>query len=230
LVTLAASKAATAEQEIVVESVIADPVDSNDANAVLSGPVTKQLIAERLESPVAFPLWGLLLGAFALGFTSLMMLFARRREQVIPVAVKKSSVPQSSDEVTPEEEQLVFRASDPSVQDPDIETLRVPPRRDPSRVAILDPTMAATATAAAVATAVTTTSESSDQQLAATQLLTPPISGHDELEGKLKLLIAEAYEELGDPVAANELLLEVQAEGNPQQIETAVSIITRLNH
>ena len=228
--TLAASKAATAEQEVVVESVIADPVDSNDANAVLSGPVTKQLIAERLESPVAFPLWGLLLGAFALGFTSLMMLFARRREQVIPVAVKKSSVPQSSDEVTPEEEQLVFRASDPSVQDPDIETLRVPPRRDPSRVAILDPTMAATATAAAVATAVTTTSESSDQQLAATQLLTPPISGHDELEGKLKLLIAEAYEELGDPVAANELLLEVQAEGNPQQIETAVSIITRLNH
>jgi len=228
--TLAASKAATAEQEVVVESVIADPVDSNDANAVLSGPVTKQLIAERLESPVAFPLWGLLLGAFALGFTSLMMLFARRREQVIPVAVKKSSVPQSSDEVTPEEEQLVFRASDPSVQDPDIETLRVPPRRDPSRVAILDPTMAATATAAAVATAVTTTSESSDQQLAATQLLTPPISGHDELEGKLKLLIAEAYEELGDPVAANELLVEVQAEGNPQQIETALSIITRLNH
>lgn len=226
---LTSSDTTVTQQESVVEPVTLDPVVNDDANALISGPITKQLIVERLENPVALPLWGLLLGAFALGFTSLMMLFTRRKKQLIPATIVTEERAQLSTKETAEE-QLVFRAADPAAQDPDIETLRVPPRKDPSRVAILDPTMtAATAVATAAVAGIAVGDETSDQ-LATAQAIDPTTSQHDDFEAKLKLLMAQTYEELGDPSAANELLLEVKEAGSPQQIEAASSMIDRLTH
>ena len=50
-----------------VSEAVAPESTAAESEALLSGPVTKQMLVKRLESPVAFPLWGLLLGAFALG-------------------------------------------------------------------------------------------------------------------------------------------------------------------
>jgi len=163
-----------------------------------------------------------MLGALALGFTSLMML-SRRREQVLPVAVPE--LVEQSEQVTLGEEGRVSHAFDPSVQDSDRETLRIQPRIDPSHVAIVDPTMTITPTMVA-ATAVP--SESSGQPEEALAMSRPP-SEYDEFESKFKLLIAETYKELDDTAAAYELLLEVQVEGSPQQGEVASSMIELLD-
>ena len=212
LETLSSSQAQLTEQDASSEeSLNVNAAATEDATKTLiSGPITQQMIVERLGNPVEFPFWGLLLAAFALGFTSLMLLFNRRDNHPI----SESANTQNPD-IPPinqaEEENLVFRAADPSVQDPDIETLRVPPRRDPSRVAILDPTMAASATATTALAGLALDDNGTPDQLPTTQQKDSVIKENDEFEAKLKLLMAETYEELGDSAAANELLLEVRA-------------------
>ena len=206
LEALASSSTTDQNQEILRESVSADPVAKDNSKALISGPITKQVIVERLENPVAFPLWGLLLGAFALGFTSLMMLFTRRKTQGVAISenMVTSTSPHSSMPQTQEE--LVFRAGDPSARDPDVESLRVPPRRDPSRVAILDPTMVGASTAVVVGAAAALEETSGQAQIPPNHVV---ISEQDEFEVKLKMLMAQTYEELGDTSAANQLIAEI---------------------
>ena len=184
-----------------------------DIEPLLGKPLTKEAVVQHLEKPVAFPFWGLLLGAFALGFTSLMVLFTRKRKEVQMEASGHAADASMVKEA--EKEELVFRSGD-AVQDPDVEMLRVPPRRDPSRVAILDPTMA-------------TTNPASVEDAIAQEATSSTVSSDQEFEAKLKLLIAESYEELDDKNAANEILLEVQEEGTSTQIMAAKTIISRLN-
>jgi len=229
----ASLEAALAENLSVREQVITDlgtvdSIQTIDSDPLISGPLTKQLIAQELRKPVAFPLWGLLLGAFALGFTSLMMFFTRSRKQV-SVSSAPSSDMQATEDVRIEP--LVFRKGDSSMQDPDIETLRVPPRRDPSRVAIMDPTMAASAvTAVAASTAAATQIGSPDAGILTAPLAEDLLVGDSQqFDSKLKLLIAETYTELGDTAAASELLTEVSNEGNHAQITDATKLIAQLS-
>ena len=195
-------------------------------DTLLNGPVTKALIAQEMQKPVAFPLWGLLLGCFALGFTSLMMLFPRKRRQVVQ-SINSSNTPNASIEVTTkavnvENEALVFRSANmDALQEPDIETLRVPPRRDPSRVAIVDPSMVATAASVKDAEPAINTELVSESYIA----LTP----HEASEAKLKLLIADTYVEIGNIQAANELLEEVQLEGGSVDRVAAGELLARIN-
>jgi len=169
-----------------------------------------QTIKTQLEKPVTFPLWGALLGALALALTTLLMFLARGRAN--KTVVEEPLI--ASDDATLPADDVVFRAADPERIEPDIEALRVPPRRDPSRVAILDPTMTDTPTIPPYATAV----------------LNPDTSQSDaeSTEISLKLAMAEAYGEIGDLQAANELLLEVQQEGNQKQSATAQIMLSRL--
>lgn len=169
-----------------------------------------QTIKTQLEKPVTFPLWGALLGALALALTTLLMFLARGRANKTVVAEPLIA----SDDATLPADDVVFRAADPERIEPDIDALRVPPRRDPSRVAILDPTMTDTPTIPPDATAV----------------LNPDTSQSDaeSTEISLKLAMAEAYGEIGDLQAANELLLEVQQEGNQKQSATAQIMLSRL--
>ncbi|PWR00321.1 FimV/HubP family polar landmark protein [Leucothrix pacifica] len=169
-----------------------------------------QTIKTQLEKPVTFPLWGALLGALALALTTLLMFLARGRANKTVVAEPLIV----SDDATLPADDVVFRAADPERIEPDIDALRVPPRRDPSRVAILDPTMTDTPTIPPDATAV----------------LNPDTSQSDaeSTEISLKLAMAEAYGEIGDLQAANELLLEVQQEGNQKQSATAQIMLSRL--
>ncbi len=211
---LSAEKASN--QEDVISTIVPEVITSEktisgeEPGALLSGPVTKQMLIKRLESPVAFPLWGLLLGAFALGFTTLMMLFTRSRKQIVHSAVPEVSTPVvEGSNLSTQEEALVFRASDPSIQDPDIETLRAPQKRDPSRVAILDPSMtAAVATVGLASTAIDRESSEVEEVV-----ITPHVGSESQaVEEKFKLLIAEAYEDLGDSAAASQMLQEVNNE------------------
>lgn len=194
---------------------------ATDSATLANGPITKQFLIQQLEKPVAFPLWGLLLAAFALGFTSLMMLLTKSRR---PVNAAVSASLSSSSQVVENkiEEKLVFRASDQSAQDPDIETLRAPPRRDPSRVAILDPTMVADNRVMEDKNPIADSQKNSlpEEVLA--------VDDAQNFDAKFKLLLAETYEELGDNLAANELLLEVVQEGNENQKKAASAFLARL--
>jgi len=190
---------------LALESKASQEISGQVAQDSLTGPVTKQLLVKRLEAPVAFPLWGLLLGSFALGFTSLMVLFTRNRKQTPQV---QESAVSSQDDNDIKKEALVFRASDPSVQDPDIETLRVAPRRDPSRVAILDPSMVG-GVAGSIEKEPTAFKEAAS---VATSEIDTAVNDHQSIETKFKRLIAEAYEELGDVSAANQMLSEISDE------------------
>lgn len=240
------SSATSAENALTKEQVTTDlgkvdSIQTVDSDPLISGPLTQKLFVQELQKPVAFPLWGLLFGAFALGFTSLMLLFTRSRKQLIP-AVSASSITahqvvsqQSAAAEDYKKEKLVFHAGDPSAQDPDVETLRVPPRRDTSRVAIMDPTMSAVglaATATTAAVAVTIQLDSNDVKISApTNFVTDQaVSESQQFDSKLKLLIAETYQELGEPSAENELLLEVMEEGSQEQIAEALTRITPVNH
>ena len=139
-----------------------------------------------------------------------MMLFTRSRKQIVHSAVSDANIPAvEGANLSAQEEALVFRAPDPSIQDPDIETLRAPQKRDPSRVAILDPSMTAAAvTTAGLASAAAIAGQPNKvEEVAVTSKVR---SESQVVEEKFKLLIAEAYEDLGDSAAANQMLLEVQ--------------------
>lgn len=171
-----------------------------------------QNISSQLEKSMTFPVWGVLLGMFALGLTTLMMLVFKRRSKQVAVDPMVTFQEPIAETIS---DDIVFRSADPERIEPDIETLRVPPRRDPSRVAILDPTM-------------------NDQAHAANDLSEVAVSGRSEVsdeasyEAELKLAMAEAYGELGDIQAANELLAEVQMEGSQQQSASAQIMLNRL--
>lgn len=160
-----------------------------------------------LKQSVNVPLWGLLLGALALALTSLMMLFGRksRRDEIIPIPIPPT--------INDEPAELVFRTGASQLQDPDVESLRVPPRRDASRVAVLDPSTIAS----------TSTKTSDDETSETSGLTTEKLQ-----EGRLKLAMAEAYLELEDEQAATELLQEVRAEGSSEQIASANKLLSRL--
>ncbi len=215
------------QKEAEVKPSIITLTETSTFETLLQGPITKELLVSEIEKPVAFPLWGLLLGSFALGFTSLMMFFTRSRRSAAQV-VQSTTVPQTDTQVKPEsqneikKEELVFRAADESaLHEPDIETLRVPPRRDPSRVAILDPSMVATAAVAATAVASTSSTDSSVDTSAEKVIETSPLTSYQSTEVKLKLLLAETYAEINDTPAAMSLLEEVQEEGNDEHRSTA---------
>lgn len=223
----------SAQEQVITDLGTVDSIQTVDRDPLISGPLTKQLLIQEIKKPVAFPLWGLLIGAFALGFTSLMLLFTRNRKQVVPVIADTVTAPKLYAAEDGRIEPLVSYRGDPSAQDPDVETLRVPPRRDPSRVAIMDPTMAATTAvaAAAIAASAAVQVDAQDTSAPTVALTTDPIiSDSQQFDSKLKLLIAEAYEELGDAPAAVELLSEVSKEGNQGQITQATKLITQLNH
>ena len=160
-----------------------------------------------LKQSVNVPLWGLLLGALALALTSLMTLLGRRKRHDEVIATPKVT-PIIEDEPAAE---LIFRTGASQLQDPDVESLRVPPRRDASRVAVLDPSITAT-------TETTSEPEATEPEYTAEQLQ----------EGQLKLAMAEAYLELDDESAAAELLQEVRQEGSTEQIATANKLLSRL--
>jgi FimV-like protein len=196
---------------------------------LLTGPVTKELLANEMGKSVAFPLWGLLLGFFALGFTSLMMLFTRSRKPAAQVAQNithpENNIASKSET---ENEELVFRAADENaLPEPDVETLRVPPRRDPSRVAILDPSMVATTTVATAAVAATSSTSVDIETEASTEV--PPLTPYAATEASLKLLLAETYVEINDIPAANEILKEVQLEGDNNHRTTAGKLLAQIN-
>ena len=177
-----------------------EPFDITTLNA--------QNISTQLEKSVTFPLWGALLAGLALALTTLLMFLARGR------AKKAATVtPILFDDEPVVADDVVFRAADPERIEPDIEALRVPPRRDPSRVAILDPTMS---------DQVGMTTES------ANEVDTTEVGGDDSTEADLKLAMAEAYGELGDVQAASELLIEVQTEGSQKQSASAQILLNRL--
>ena len=106
---------------------------------------------------------------------------------------------------------VVFKSGRLNARDEDVEALRVPPRRDPSRVAILDPTMAAKQATEVVSHESVSTSELSNNN-----------------DADLKLAMAEAYIELTDSQAADELLHEVLLEGTSQQKTSAELLMSRL--
>ena len=177
-----------------------EPFDISNLNA--------QNISSQLEKPVTFPLWGMLLGALALALTTLLMFLARGR------AKKATAVaPIVFDDEPVVADDVVFRAADPERIEPDIEALRVPSRRDPSRVAILDPTMIGSVDIADQSVIITDESALGD---------------HETIEVDLKLAMAEAYGDLGDVQAANELLIEVQQEGSQKQAASAQILLSRL--
>jgi FimV-like protein len=177
-----------------------EPFDISNLNA--------QNVSSQLEKPVTFPLWGMLLGALALALTTLLMFLARGR------AKKATAVaPIVFDDEPVVADDVVFRAADPERIEPDIEALRVPPRRDPSRVAILDPTMIGSVDIADQSVIITDESALGD---------------HETIEVDLKLAMAEAYGDLGDVQAANELLIEVQQEGSQKQAASAQILLSRL--
>ena len=150
----------------------------------------------------------MLLGALALALTTLLMFLARGR------AKKATAVaPIVFDDEPVVADDVVFRAADPERIEPDIEALRVPPRRDPSRVAILDPTMIGSVDIADQSVIITDESALGD---------------HETIEVDLKLAMAEAYGDLGDVQAANELLIEVQQEGSQKQAASAQILLSRL--
>lgn len=160
-----------------------------------------------LKQSVNVPLWGLLLGALALVLTSLMTLLGRRKRHDEVIASPKITPIIENEPVA----ELVFRTGASQLQDPDVESLRVPPRRDASRVAVLDPSIITT-------TEATSEPETTEPEHTAEQLQ----------EGRLKLAMAEAYLELDDGSAAAELLQEVRQEGSTEQIATANKLLSRL--
>lgn len=160
-----------------------------------------------LKQSVNVPLWGLLLGALALALTSLMTLLGRRKRHDEVIASPKIT-PIIENEPAAE---LVFRTGASQLQDPDVESLRVPPRRDASRVAVLDPSIISS-------TETASEPEATESEYTAEQLQ----------EGQLKLAMAEAYLELDDESAAAELLQEVRQEGSTEQIATANKLLSRL--
>lgn len=193
---------------------IAPPV-SNEASAEQQPQALTQNTAfdpfsvrsvDDLKQSVTVPLWGLLLGVLALALTSLMMLVGRRKrhDEVIATPI---ATPIIEDEPAAE---LVFRTGASQLQDPDVESLRVPPRRDASRVAVLDPSTLATTTAIEP--------DAGEPEYTAEQLQ----------EGRLKLAMAEAYLELEDESAATELLQEVREAGSAEQIATANKLLSQL--
>ena len=222
VVELAESKAAyyqlrdtKSDSKVVTGSTVIDKVvpENTGANSQASDEpfdisnLNAQNISSQLEKPVTFPLWGMLLGALALALTTLLMFLARGRAKkaavVAPVFFEDEPV------IT---DDVVFRAADPGRIEPDIEALRVPARRDPSRVAILDPTMS--------------DSVSADEPL--NVIDESGFDEHESTEAALKLAMAEAYGDLGDVQAANELLVEVQEEGSQKQSATAQILQNRL--
>jgi FimV-like protein len=160
-----------------------------------------------LKQSVNVPLWGLLLGVLALALTSLMTLLGRRKRHDEVITTPKVT-PIIEDEPAAE---LVFRTGASQLQDPDVESLRVPPRRDASRVAVLDPS-------------ITATTETTSEPEAAK----PEYTAELLQEGRLKLAMAEAYLELDDESAAAELLQEVRQEGSAEQIASANKLLSRL--
>lgn len=190
------------------------PPLSNEANAEQPQALTQNPAfdpfsvrsVDDLKQSVTVPLWGLLLGVLALALTSLMMLLGRRKrhDEVIATPI---ATPIIEDEPPAE---LVFRTGASQLQDPDVESLRVPPRRDASRVAVLDPSTLATATAIEP--------DAGEPEYTAEQLQ----------EGRLKLAMAEAYLELEDESAATELLQEVREAGSAEQIATANKLLSQL--
>ena len=183
---------------------------NTDASAIVTdadGTSMPHGFSAQLAKPVTFPLWGALLGAGALLLTTLLMFLARGRAQKALAVTESSAV---SDQA---EEELVFRSANlDQYADPDVEMLRVPPRRDSSRVAILDPSM-------------TESAPPESPVLAASQ---PAKQEQQGFEVDLKLAMAEAYDELGDQQAANELLQEVRQEGNQKQLASAEILLNRL--
>jgi FimV-like protein len=160
-----------------------------------------------LKQSVNVPLWGLLLGVLALALTSLMTLLGRRKRHDEVIATPKVT-PIIENEPAAE---LVFRTGASQLQDPDVESLRVPPRRDASRVAVLDPS-------------ITSTTETTSEPEAAK----PEYTAEQLQEGRLKLAMAEAYLELDDESVAAELLQEVRQEGSTEQIASANKLLSRL--
>ena len=185
---------ANSAAEVEVKPNVITLTQTDTIETLLEGPITKELLIKEMDKPVAFPLWGLLLGSFALGFTSLMMLFTRSRKPALQITqntpIRQSDAPDKTEPVmAPVKEDLVFRAADENaLHEPDIETLRVPPRRDPSRVAILDPSMVASAAVATSAVASSSTSAVNaepEETIEETQL-----TSHQATEVKLKLISA----------------------------------------
>ncbi len=151
-----------------------------------------------LSKHISLPRWSALLGLLLLGFTAFMALVGRKNKDV-PALVETA------------DNDVVFKSGRLNARDEDVEALRVPPRRDPSRVAILDPTMAAKQATEVVSHESVSTSELSNNN-----------------DADLKLAMAEAYIELTDSQAANELLHEVLLEGTSQQKTSAELLMSRL--
>ena len=149
---------------------------------------------------ITLPTWSALLAMLALGLAAFMALIGRRNKSMPTVNSAASGM-----------DDVVFKAGNLDARDQDVEALRVPPRRDPSRVAILDPSMAGT---------LGNESSVQSESEVSTQL--------DGSDAELKLVMAEAYIELTDSQAANELLHEVLLEGTAQQRSSAELLMSRL--
>ena len=195
-------------------SEVLELTNTDTFDALRKDPLNKDLIIQEIQKPVAFPFWGLLLGCFALGFTSLMLLFSRKRKQVV-YTNEKTNVEAA------ENSELVFRSANlenrPS-EDPEL--LRVPPRRDHSKTAIIDPTMVAAASSNP------SSSFSGSANITGAAETVETEAGKD---AKLKLLIADTYIQINNIPAANELLAEVQQEGDSIQIQAASDLLAKIN-
>ncbi|PWQ93904.1 FimV/HubP family polar landmark protein [Leucothrix arctica] len=149
---------------------------------------------------VTLPTWSALLAMLALGLAAFMVILGRRNKSIPAVGSNATGM-----------EDVVFKAGNLDARDQDVEALRVPPRRDPSRVAILDPSM---------------TGELGNEPAVQSESEVSKSSNSDDSE--LKLVMAEAYIELADSQAANELLHEVLLEGTAQQKTSAELLMSRL--
>lgn len=155
-----------------------------------------------LTKSIQLPTWSALLWLLGLGLAGLMVILGRRNKSLQAVVTNDTA---TSDD-------LVFKSGNLSA-DLDVDALRVPPRRDPSRVAILDPSM---------------TGELPSVASSAKSAVTTASSQSDSYDADLKLAMAEAYMELSDMQAANELLHEVLLEGSTQQQSSAELLMSRL--
>ncbi|RVU86221.1 hypothetical protein EOL70_01875 [Leucothrix sargassi] len=164
-------------------------------------PIATDANTNFLSKPLTLPTWSALLALLALGLTTLLFLLGRRKQSEL---VENQS----------NDSGVVFKSGNLDNRDEDVEALRVPPRRDPSRVAILDPSM--------TGELVSKTSEASVEKPKAIN------TADDSEEASLKFAMAEAYIELEDTSAANMLLHEVLLEGSDQQKAAAERLMSSL--
>lgn len=198
---LMAAPAGDLDSTMEVDPLVADGLLPEDTLVSSINDVSESGSSNFLTKSVVLPTWSALLALLAVGLTGLMILLGRRNK-----SAQVTSGASESD--------VVFKSGNLDARDQDIEALRVPPRRDPSRVAILDPTMSGEL----VTTPSTLVTEKSS-------VITEQSDSND---ADLKLAMAEAYLDLSDTQAANELLHEVLLEGTSQQQSSAELLMSRL--